>query len=165
MYIISLPVTNFSLHSICGINAPWLERNSLCDSKQKQSILTFWSPNDLRSTFASQSGETLHNGVKGCFSGSPESPREHGQAPAGSQPDTSPKAILLTLRPLRDFQRWKPRQRVPLCHGMIEKHPTLHASFTTVVDQWPANTRPEPDQQTPDQTLLLSSKWAHTKLA
>lgn len=27
----------------------------------------FWSPNDLRSTFTSQSGETLHNGAKRCF--------------------------------------------------------------------------------------------------
>lgn len=159
MYIISLPVTTFSLHCIGGINAPRHERNSLCDSKQKQSILTFWSPNDLWSTFASQSGKTLHNGAKRCFSGSPESLRAHGQAPAGSQPDTSPKAIFLTLRPLRDFQRWKPRMPVPLRYGVIEKHPTLHASFTTGVDQWPANTRPEP------KTLLQSSKWAHTKLA
>lgn len=28
------------LHCICGINAPQHERNSLCDSKQKRSILT-----------------------------------------------------------------------------------------------------------------------------
>lgn len=40
MYIISLPVSTFSLHCICGINAPQNKRNSLCDSKQEQSILT-----------------------------------------------------------------------------------------------------------------------------
>lgn len=40
MYIISLPVSTFFLHCICGINTPQHERNSLCDSKQKRSILT-----------------------------------------------------------------------------------------------------------------------------
>lgn len=142
MYTVSLPVTTFSLHSTCGINAPQHERNSLRNSKQKKSILTFWSPHvlHLQSTFSSQSGDTLPNGAKHCSSSSPGCLRACGQASAGSQPDTSPRATFLTLRPLRDFQRWKARLLMLLCLSMIKKHHTLHVSFTMAVDQWPAKT-------------------------
>lgn len=83
-------------------------KKQFTNSKQKESTLTFWPPHALQSTFICHLGEALHNGAKHRFCSSPESLRMCGQPSAGSQPDTSPKATFLALRPPRDFQRWKP---------------------------------------------------------
>lgn len=47
-------------------------QNSLCTCKEKQKILTFWSPDVLQYTCFSLSGKALHNSSRSWFFGSPD---------------------------------------------------------------------------------------------